>query len=498
MEEQISYSLSVLKLPGNTIHPSDCQTNAITSILEGRDTIVCLPTGHGKSLIFQCIPWCRKFNKGLRTKDKEPTYSVLVVSPLISLMNEQVEYLQKRGLSAVRLQSGLDKDSEDELLSGRVTYIFGSPESLEERKWRSMLLSEVYQKYLAAVFVDEAHCIDLWGGGKVPFRRAYRSICELRSFLPDIVPFVALTATATINTRREISSSLGMTKPITISTSPNRNNIMFLVQTVSNDIAMVFEWIVRELLQHGKKTTKTVVFCKSIDVCSQLYCHFDVTLKERGYVGANISVKYCLFAMYHAKITDVEKRTILQSFQNVNGHCRVLFATIAFGMGINIPDIHRVIHFGPSRDIEEYVQESGRGGRDGTQCYAMLYIFSGCTRGNISEEMKAYCKNSDICRRKFLFQYFPGSYNGPHVLHDCCDVCQSLCQCACRCCHCSCGNGYPCLNCCVCTTKCNFVQQPFPCKTTQCVRQDMDGDTYTADSEDLHLTWNEKEAYFSH
>ena len=108
--------------------------------------------------------------------------------------------LRECGLSAVCLQSGLAKDSENELLSGRVTYIFGNPESLEERKWRAMLLSEAYQKYLAAVFVDEAHCVDLWGGEKVPFRRAYRSICELQSFIPDVVPFVALTATATINT----------------------------------------------------------------------------------------------------------------------------------------------------------------------------------------------------------------------------------------------------------------------------------------------------------
>ena len=371
-----------------------------------------------------------------------------------------MEDLTKRGLSATRLQKGLSSELEDDLYKGKVMYIFGSPEAFDERKWKSMLLTPTYQIYLSAVVVDEAHCVDLWGSSKEPFRAAYRRLGDLHSFIPTDIPFVALTATATTMTRRTITASLRMKNPTTVSLSPNHNNIRYSVQCVSEDFSVVFHWLFEELLMKGQKTNKTIVFCRTIETCARLYSLFTITLKEKGYVEQSVSLDACLFALYHAKITEEEKSVILQSFGKVDGKCRVLFTTIAFGMGMNICNIRRVIHLGPSRDIEEYVQETGRGGRDGSLCQAILYVFSGCTRGHISLGMKDYIHRNQLCRRLCLFQAFPGSFSRPGVLHDCCDFCQSECLCACICRCCICGKGTPCQFCCTCSKKCNFVPKP--------------------------------------
>ena len=165
----IALSLSSLKRDGITL--SEQQVAAILSVVNGKDTVVCLPTGHGKSVIFEVVPWCHEMLvKGLGEEDKEAVFSVLIVSPLVSLMEKQVDGLVQRGQSAVRLWGELPGEMEEAVFSGRVRYIFGSPECLEEKKWREMLLLPVYQTRLKAVFIDEAHCVDMWGGGwKSPF-----------------------------------------------------------------------------------------------------------------------------------------------------------------------------------------------------------------------------------------------------------------------------------------------------------------------------------------
>ena len=271
--------------------------------------------------------------------------------------------------------------------------------------------------------------------------------------------------------------------------SPNRNNIMYHIQASSEDVTVTFQWLIEELQLKGRNTPKTVIFCRIIEVCARLYCAFDMTLKLEGYIGGVISAASCLFAMYHAKVTDSQKAVIMESFSKVDGSCRVLFATVAFGMGINIPDIRRVIHFGPSTDIEEYVQQSGRGGRDGDQCHALLYTYSGCTRGHVSNDMKEYWKSTDTCHRWTLFQYFPGLFVQPSVLHKCCDACQSKCLCSCQCHHCECGVDSPCLVCCVCITKCSYVP-PFPTLHHESKEENEDIDTHD-------ICWNEQDSIFT-
>lgn len=431
------------------------QYQAISSVFSGQDTIVCLPTGRGKSIIFEAVPWCHAFANG--NGDCRGIDSVvLIISPLLSLMTKQVGDLTKRGLSAVRLSNDLSPVTKETVAKAEVMYIFVSPEIVQERRWRELLLTSEYQAKLRAVFVDEAHCVEMWGGGSDPFRSSYRQLGDLRSFLPVSVPFCALTATTSTSTRKYIADSLGLDNPKTISISPNRINTMYHIVRIAD--IQCFKWVIEELRVKRNNASKKVIYCQSIAACAQLYTLFDMSLKDSGYVGSDRKASTCLFAMYHAKVTDAQKVSILDSFSVANGCCRVLFSTIAFGMGVNIPDIRMIIHFGPSQSIEAYVQECGRGGRDGLECHAILCTFPGCTRGQIREEMKTYCQNDDsVCRRQVLFSHFPGEFSSPAILHKCCDVCRVLCRCNCTCNSCTCGRGSPCQECCTCINQCTYV-----------------------------------------
>ena len=199
-------------------------------------------------------------------------------------------------------------------------------------------------------------------------------------------------------------------------------------------------------------TPKTIVLCRSIAACAMLYQMFDFGLREGGYIPeGNIDIKNALFGMFHSKITDEEKRTLTKSFMDDKGTCRVLFSTIAVGTGINIPNIRRVIHNGPAAKVDQYVQETGRGGRDGDLCEVVLYLFSGCTRGKVCDEMKDYCYNNVKCRRKVLMQCFPGEIQFPSgQLHRSC-LCNCTCSCGCD------KRKTPCMECCSCVPKCAFV-----------------------------------------
>ena len=449
LKEAVQFALT--KIKKNNFILTKEQEESVLAVFSGQDTVVCLPTGHGKSVIFEVIPWCHQFVDKVHFE-----YIVLIISPLLSLMDKQVQDPKQRDLKALRLSSDLSSEALVSVKETIITYLFTSPEILQEMKWRRMFMNVLYQTRLKAVFIDEAHCVEMWGGGQHPFRQSYKHLCDLRSFLPHAVPFCALTATASNETRNFMITSLGLTDVTTISLSPNRSNIMYHTRRGTGDVAIDFDWIVEEIAVLGVCTPKKIIYCQSIEACAKLYCHFDITLQDKGYVDADCRVKDCIFAMFHAKISDEHKATILQSFSNVQGICRVLFATVAFGMGVNNPDIRMVIHYGPSHSTEEYIQECGRGGRDGSPCHAVLYTYSGCTRGLISAEMKDYCKDSSNCRRKH-FSSFPGAYTLPSILHECCDVCQRKCLCLCTCNNCTCGKEKLCNNCCQCPKQCTYV-----------------------------------------
>ena len=463
MEDKLerSFAYALEKLQKSAIRLTPFQKCALRELLTGRDTFVGLPTGHGKSILFECFPHCWKY---LQTVDiSERRVSVIVISPLIELMKTQVADLRGRYQTAVRVSSDITKEEESSLRQGTITYVFSSPESILEGRWRSLLRTDDFINSVRAVFVDEAHCVDSWGTGVKPFRKKYGEISSLHSFLPSNIPFAALTATASNATRTKICSILCMINPAIVTTSPSRSNLRYSVVQQPEEIAERFRWLVDELRIHKQCTLKTIIFCQSIDACATLYQFFDFSLRKSGYVPEGmIDIRNALFGMYHAKITDEEKLVLTKSFMDPSGVCRVLFCTVAFGMGINISNIRRVIHNGPAKEVDEYIQETGRGGRDGNLCEVALYVFKGCTRGKVCQEMKAYCKNRSNCRRKVLMSGFSGDTQYPPKQHLCCDICALNCLCNCTCGYCSCNQemrNVPCPTCCSCEKKCTFISE---------------------------------------
>ena len=243
---------------------------------------------------------------------------------------------------------------------------------------------------------------------------------------------LALTATATSITKGLISRSLRLDDPLVISVSPDRPNVHYSVVRISvRDVTVPFKWLVEELQRERRNLGKTIVFCRSIAACVKLYKHF-LTCDSYNPHGASPSVPNRLFAMYHARVDEEDKKAILSAFQPADGTCRILFSTIAFGMGVDIPDVRTVIHYGHSGDVESYFQESGRAGRDGKESRAILCVYPGSLLGHVDKSMKAYCTLEEgKCRREELLKHFPGkrmqiSIRPPHA---CCNQCTQKCQC---------------------------------------------------------------------
>ena len=215
----------------------------------------------------------------------------------------------------------------------------------------------------------------------------------------------------------------------------DRPNIYLKVMKVSSDLNTTFLWLCKELKVKRETLGRVIVYCRNIDHCSALFFLFHSYLESASYMCfQNKSIHNCLFAMYHSRIDENDKKAILESMANPNGTCRILFATIAFGMGINIPDIRTVIHLGPPTDIDDYIQEIGRCGRDGKPGQAILYLNGKYMHGKLSHEMKAYCENSKLCRRIVLLRNFCSSstcISPATSSHSCCDIC--TCRQACKC-----------------------------------------------------------------
>lgn len=246
---------------------------------------------------------------------------------------------------------------------------------------------------------------------------------------------LALTATATNTTKGLISRSLRLDDPFVISVSPDRPNVHYSVVRIPvRDVTVPFKWLVEDLQRERRNLAKTIVFCRSIAACTKLYKHFLTCLRSDSYdpKGASPSIPNRLFAMYHARVDEEDKKAILGAFQPADGTCRILFSTIAFGMGVDIPDIRTVIHYGPSGDIESYFQESGRAGRDGKESRAILCVYPGSLLGHVDKSMKAYCVLEDgKCRREELLKHFPGRRMQKSICppHACCDQCTQKCEC---------------------------------------------------------------------
>lgn len=254
------------------------------------------------------------------------------------------------------------------------------------------------------------------------FRESYGRIAELRSIIPRNVPLIALTATASLQVREEIVESLGMCAPIMILESPEKLNIRYshVETSFREDNPAIFKCFADKLEILGQNVPRTIIFCRTHRQVRNFYSYFKEILSTE---------LMAMVAMFHSTTEDSRKDFISESFQSPDGIIRILFCTIAFGMGVNVKKVTRVVHFGPPESVDNYVQESGRAGRDGGQSYAILVTYRGCTRHRVSAQMKEYIQDTVRCRRKLLLQSFGTEVKGPAFLHNCCEVCAKRCIC---------------------------------------------------------------------
>ncbi len=319
------------------------QQEIIEGALNCQDQLVIMPTGGGKSLCFQ-LPALLK--SGL----------TLVVSPLIALMEDQVTALVNSGIGATFLNSTLNGSDrynrEQEILAGKIKLLYVSPERIFSESFLPFLDQVQSRIGISGFAIDEAHCVSEWGHD---FRPEYRQLGQLRTKYPEI-GMMALTATATEQVREDILIQLRLRSPQVHITSFNRPNLFYEVIPKPKDAY-------RQLLKKIKETSNgsTIIYCNA--------------KKKVDEISAKLIQDGINALPYHAGL-DPKTRTSHQS-QFIRDDVQVMVATIAFGMGINKPDVRLVVHFDLPRNIEGYYQESGRAGRDGEPANCSLFFGAG-------------------------------------------------------------------------------------------------------------------------
>ncbi|HEX5938794.1 MAG TPA: RecQ family ATP-dependent DNA helicase [Dehalococcoidia bacterium] len=370
------------------------QEKAITASLEGRDSLVVMPTGGGKSLCYQVPPL---LTGGL----------TVVVSPLISLMKDQVDGLLLNGYPAAALNSSLlpeeQQETERRVLAGEIKLIFTSPERLSMGRMQALLQRAGVESFA----IDEAHCISQWGHD---FRPEYRQLANLREQLPR-ASIHAYTATATSRVRDDIVEQLRLRSPQILVGRFDRPNLVYRVVGRTSLLEQVGEILDRH------RDQATIIYCLSRKDTEGLA----EDLRGRGVVAR----------AYHAGMTTAERRNVQEAF--AGERLNTVVATIAFGMGIDRSDVRCVIHAALPKSIESYQQETGRAGRDGLEAECvLLYASSDAARLRrlmedasdqqlgLLEQMRSFA-TAQVCRHRALSQYFDQAYEAKNCAA--CDVC---------------------------------------------------------------------------
>jgi len=383
------------------------QRSIIEAILQNRDTLVIMPTGGGKSLCYQ-LP--ALLQSGV----------TVVVSPLISLMQDQVDALRNNGIAATFLNSSLTgaevRARETAILRGDIQLLYVAPERLLMSEFLENLLDPIQEQFgLARLAIDEAHCVSEWGHD---FRPEYRQLRQIRDRYPNL-PVTALTATATERVRQDILQQLALRQPLIHVASFNRPNLYYDVQMKPQGMRQCL----RELVQAIRQQSGSGI----------IYC---LSRKRVEEVASYLNDSGIKALPYHAGLPAQQREENQTRF--IRDDVRLIVATIAFGMGINKPDVRFVFHFDLPRNIEGYYQESGRAGRDGEPAHCRLYFSYGdlkTVEWGIDQkpdpdeqriarqqlrQMLDYAE-STVCRRTIQLGYFGEEFPGSC---DNCDNCR--------------------------------------------------------------------------
>jgi ATP-dependent DNA helicase RecQ len=376
-----------------------CQEEIIGALIRGEDAFVLMPTGGGKSLCYQ-IPALHRPGVGI------------VVSPLISLMKDQVDALRANGVSAAFYNSSLPAGEARRVLAelhgGRLDLLYVAPERLMTESF----LERLAEMEIALFAIDEAHCISQWGHD---FRPEYVQLGRLRRLFPG-VPIIALTATADPQTRDDILQRLGLSQAACHITGFDRPNIRYTVEDKQKPFAQLLNF-----LRSRQPYDAGIVYALS--------------RKRVEDVASRLSAAGFAAAPYHAGLPDRERERVQEAFQRDD--LQVVVATVAFGMGIDKPNIRFVVHYDLPKNIESYYQETGRAGRDGLPAEALLLfgygdiaIARGLIENGANQEqnrIELHKLNAMVgfaeartCRRRVLLGYF-----GETLAEDCgnCDIC---------------------------------------------------------------------------
>jgi ATP-dependent DNA helicase RecQ len=374
------------------------QEEAALAVLSGRDSLVVMPTGGGKSLCFQAPALLQDS-------------VTVVVSPLISLMKDQVDGLRESGIAAAQMNSSQTLDDlrrvERDVIGGRVKLLFVSPERLATPAFRDFL-----RRANARTFaVDEAHCISHWGHD---FRPEYRQLRAIRQEFPD-ASMHAYTATATPQVRRDIAHQLGLREPLVLVGDFDRPNLTYRVLPRHDEAKQVLEVIERHRGEAG------IIYCirrRDVDALAE-------KLRKRGHNAL----------AYHAGLTQEERQQAQDAFANET--CDLVVATVAFGMGIDRSNVRFVLHTAMPKSVEHYQQEAGRAGRDGLEAECVL-LYSGAdmmlwksmladTDAEHAQSLLAHLQDMDrycsgaACRHRALVEYFGQAF--PNGNCNACDIC---------------------------------------------------------------------------
>ncbi len=309
------------------------QEQIVDAAYKGQDILGLMPTGGGKSITFQVPALCKE---GI----------CLVVTPLIALMKDQVDNLRAKGIRAITVYSGMDQkeivQALDNCILGDYKFLYISP----ERLGTELFLEKVKRMKVSMIVVDESHCISQWG---YDFRPAYLKIAEIRKVLPEDIPVMALTATATPEVVEDIQNQLHFRERRVVQKSFSRKNIAYVVRKTDDKIGQMIH------ILHSVPGT-SIVYVRSRKRTKEIA---DL-LKEEGFTADH----------FHAGLSQEAKDRKQEAWKK--GECRVIVATNAFGMGIDKPDVRTVIHIDLPDTLEAYFQEAGRAGRDEKKAYAVL------------------------------------------------------------------------------------------------------------------------------